>query len=128
MEKDFDAWNIKKKGLHNRADAPFFHEREIWWCSIGINIGSEQDGSDDEYSRPVLVLKGLSKETFFAVPLTTSAKVHFMRPPIGKVEGKDAHALLSQIRIVDSKRLVRKVGYLNKKIFEDIRKTVKGML
>ncbi len=64
MEKDFDSWNAKKKELHNRAGAPFFHEREIWWCSIGINIGSEQDGSDDEYSRPVLVLKGLSKETF----------------------------------------------------------------
>lgn len=128
MTKDFDLWNEKKKELHIRAGAPFFHEREIWWCSIGVNIGSEQDGSDDEYSRPVLVLKGLSKETFLAVPLTTSTKSHFMRPSIGRVEGEEAHALLSQIRIVDTKRLVRKISYLDKEIFESIRKTIKGML
>lgn len=128
MEKDFDKWNIKKKELHNRADVPFFHEREIWWCSLGINIGFEQDGSGDECRRPVLVLKGLSKKTFLAVPLTTSIKSHLMRPSIGKVEGEEARALISQIRVIDTKRLVRKIGYLDKEVFERMRKTVKDML
>ena len=95
---------------------------------MGVNIGFEQDGSGDEYRRPVLILKGLSKRTLLAVPLTTSDKSHIMRPPIGKVEGEEAHALLSQLRVVDTKRLVRKIGYLDKEIFERIRKTVKDIL
>ncbi len=128
MEKDFDSWNEKKKELHNRADVPFFHEREIWWCSLGVNIGFEQNGSGNEYRRPVLILKGLSKRTLLAIPLTTSIKQHPMRPPIGIVENEKARALLSQIRVVDTKRLVRKIGYIDKNIFEDIRKTVKNML
>ena len=128
MEKDFDGWNESKKKIHNRVDAPFFHEREIWWCSLGANIGFEQDGSGDEHRRPVLVLKGLSKRTFLAVPLTTTIKKHPMRPSVGIVGNEQAHALLSQIRVVDTKRLVRKIGYLNREVFGRVRKTAKDML
>ena len=128
MKKDFEKWNKKKSQLHNRADVPFFHTREIWWCSLGINIGFEQDGSGGEYDRPVLILKGMSAQTFFAIPLTTSPNIHPLRPSVGVIEGKEARALLSQMRLVDAKRLVRKIGYLNGVIFKHIRKTAKGML
>jgi|SRR3989344_5553092 len=128
MEKDFDGWNEKKKEIHNRNCAPFFHAREIWWCSLGLNVGFEQDGSDEEYRRPILILKGMSRETCLVVPLTTSTRNHALRPSVGVIGGKQAHALLSQIRIIDAKRLVRKLGYLDKEIFEQIRKTIKDML
>ena len=128
MPKDFDKWNEQKKKLHNEIDALFFHESEVWWCSLGVNIGFEQDGAGDEYRRPVIVLKGLSKNTFVAIPLTTSAKPHSMRPSVGKIDGEEARALLSQIRVIDTKRLVRKIGYLDKEVFKHIRKTVKDML
>jgi len=128
MNKDFDRWNKTKKYLHARKDAPFYSEREIWWCSLGVNIGFEQDGSDEEHRRPVLILKGLSRTTCFIVPLTTAPHDHPMRPSIGRVEEKEARALLSQIRVIDSKRLVSKIGYLNISIFEQIRKAVKGLL
>ncbi len=128
MKKDFDQWNEKKKKLDVRADAPFFHERQIWWCSLGLNVGFEQDGSGDEHKRPILVLKGLSRQTCLVIPLTSSPQRHALRPSIGMIEGKEAHALLSQIRVIDAKRLVRKVVYLDEKIFERIRKTVKDML
>ncbi len=126
--KDFDGWNENKKEIHNRVDGPFFHTREIWWCSLGLNIGFEQDGSSDDYYRPVLILKGLGRWTCLAVPLTTSARDHKLRPSIGVVEGKEDRALISQIRVIDAKRLVRKVGYLESNIFEIIRKTVKDMI
>jgi mRNA interferase MazF len=128
MKKDFDGWNEKKKQASERDKAPFCHEREIWWCALGVNIGFEQDGSGNEYRRPILVLRGLSAETCLAIPLTASAKRHPLRPFIGKVENKDAHALLSQMRVIDTKRLVRKIGYLDKAIFEDIRKAAREML
>jgi mRNA-degrading endonuclease toxin of MazEF toxin-antitoxin module len=44
------------------------------------------------------------------------------------MDGKQAHALLSQVRVIDTKRLVKSIGYLDKAIFADIRKAVKGML
>ena len=128
MKKDFWKWHEKKEKLHDAASAPFYHEREIWWCALGMNIGSEQDGSGDEYRRPVLILKGLSVKTCLVVPLTTSSKKHLLRPRVGVVEEKEAYALLSQLRVIDTKRLIRKVGYLEKGAFEIIRKAVKDML
>lgn len=128
MKKDFDGWNEQKKQANDRSAVPFYHDRELWWCALGVNVGSEQDGSGAEYRRPILILKGLSSDTCLVIPLTTSARHHPLRPAIGKVEGKDAHALLSQMRVIDRKRLVRKIGYLDKAIFEGIRKTVRGML
>jgi mRNA-degrading endonuclease toxin of MazEF toxin-antitoxin module len=127
MQKDFDVWNEKKKAIHAQPTALFCHERQLWWCSLGLNIGSEQDGSNVEYRRPVLILKGLSQETCFVVPLTTSSRVHRLRPSVGLIEGKEACALLSQIRVIDTKRLVKRIGYLDRKIFYDIKKTVKNM-
>ncbi len=128
MKKDFDGWNEQKKQTNDRREAPFYHSRELWWCALGVNVGSEQDGSGAEYRRPILILKGLSADTCLVIPLTTSAQQHPLRSAIGKVEGKDAHALLSQMRVIDRKRLVRKIGYLDKTVFEGIRKTVRGML
>lgn len=128
MIKDFDRWNECKKDIHENGKTLFFHEREIWWCSLGVNVGFEQDGSGDEYRRPILILKGLGKETCFAVPLTTATSKHPLRPSIGTVDGKEARALLSQVRVIDTRRLVRKIGYLDKDIFATIRKAVKDLL
>ena len=128
MEKEFDQWNTKKKNLHGRQNGLFYHEREIWWCALGVNIGFEQDGSGSEYRRPVLILKGLSKQTCFVIPLTTATRRHPLRPLLGPVEGKEARALLSQIRVIDTKRLVRKIGYLKQDIFGRIRKAAKDLL
>lgn len=49
--KNFDSWNELKKGLENTnrlLDKEFFfHEREIWWTSLGLNLGHEQDGKNN---------------------------------------------------------------------------------
>ena len=63
---------------------PFYHEREIWWCSIGMNAGH--------------------------------------------VLGQQDFAIISQLRLIDTKRLIEKVGYMEIEIFEHIRQAVKGML
>lgn len=128
MQKDFDRWNYIKKKIHADGEYKLYHTREIWWCSLGINIGFEQDGSKDEYRRPVLILKGLSKETCFVVPLTTAIQNHPLRPSVGLVDDKAARAMLSQMRVIDTKRLVRKIGYLKKDVFKDIQKAIKELL
>lgn len=127
MHKDFDGWNEKKKEINDKV-APFCHERELWWCTLGINVGSEQDGSQIKYSRPILILRGLSRQTCLIVPLTTSMSIHKFRPSIGLVAGKEANAVLTQIKVIDTKRLTRKIGSLDKKIFECVRKTARDLL
>ena len=128
MNKDFDNWNTQKKKIHNVELSRFYHVREIWWCALGINVGSEQDGSGDSYRRPVLILKGLGPDTCLVVPLTKSSHAHQYRIPVGEVQGENASAIISQIRVVDTKRLVRKIQYLEKDMFEIIRKAARDML
>ncbi len=128
MQKEFDNWNIRKENLHTHGEWKFYHVREIWWCAMGVNIGSEQDGGGEEYRRPVLILKAFGHATCLVVPLTRSTHSHSYRIALGKVAGEDATALISQIRVVDTKRLVRKIEFLNKDIFEHIRKVARDML
>ena len=128
MNKDFDQWNEVKKAIHHNETVKLYHAREVWWCALGANVGFEQDGTGDEYRRPVLILKGLSGQTCLVIPLTTSTRRHRLRPAVGLVEGQEARALLSQIRVIDTKRLVRKIGYIERYAFESIRKAVKDIL
>ena len=128
MLKDFDRWNEQKKKLHSAESNKLYHEREIWWCSLGVNVGFEQDGAGDDHQRPVLILKGLSRNTCTVLPLTTSPHKHRLRIPLGIIDGKLASALLSQSRVIDIKRLVNKIGFLDKKLFALVRKTAKDLL
>ncbi len=46
MQKDFPGWHRQKEQLHAQHHTPTFQEREIWWCSVGVNIGHEMDGKN----------------------------------------------------------------------------------
>jgi len=129
MEKDFDKWNKIKKNVHlNDEYLPLYHERQIRWCRLGANIGFEQDGTGKEFSRPVLILKGLSRHVCIVVPLTTSTKENKYHISIGTVDSRDASAIISQIRLIDTKRLDQYVTTLDKETFSLIKKSVKAIL
>ena len=72
MQKDFDRWNEKKKRINRSAFIDYVNEREVWWCTLGVNVGSEQDGSLDVFERPILVVRKFNKDTVLVVPLTSS--------------------------------------------------------
>ena len=127
MQKDFDKWNKIKKGVDGGGLLKLYHTREIWWCSLGVNIGFEQNGGGQEYQRPVLILRGMSKDTCYIIPLTGSPKRHKNRIAIGLVDNVEATAIISQIRLIDTKRLVEKIGFLDKSKFNEIRKAVKDL-
>ena len=128
MGKNFDRWNKQKKRIDASEENKLYHERQMWWCSLGANVGSEQDGTGEEHQRPVLILKGMSRNTCYVVPLTTSTSRHKLRVPIGLVEEKQAAALMSQVRLVDTKRLVNKIGFLDQDTFKVVRKAAKALL
>jgi mRNA interferase MazF len=126
MQKDFDRWNEIKKQTQDELPR-FYTVREIWWCRIGVNIGTEQDGGESLFLRPVVIIRSFGAGACVVIPLTTSQHKHPLRIPIGEIQGKNASANISQIRVVDTRRLIEKVGFLDEKIFTELRKAVKGL-
>lgn len=128
MSKNFDAWNNEKKQINESRKNKYYHEREIWWCSLGINIGFEQDGTGKEYQRPVLVLRGFSSHVCLVVPLTTSPKDNPYHIPVGVIGDRLSFAITSQIRLIDTKRFINKIAVIQKSKFEKIKKAVRDLI
>ena len=126
MKKDFDTWNVVKKKT-NVEHPRLYTVREIWWCRLGVNVGTEQDGGDRLFIRPVVILRAFGPDTLMIVPLTTSERLHPLRIPVGVIQGEKASALLSQLRVVDTRRLIEKVGFLDKGTFTQLRKAVRKL-
>jgi mRNA interferase MazF len=124
--KNFDVWNLKKKNAESE-DKRLYTAREIWWCRLGVNIGFEQDGSGEEFLRPCVIVRGFGPRICMVLPLTTSLSKHPLRVPIGNVDGKMASALLSQLRTIDTRRLVEKIGFLDKEKFDELRKNARNL-
>ncbi|MDE1974927.1 MAG: type II toxin-antitoxin system PemK/MazF family toxin [Patescibacteria group bacterium] len=110
--KDFDRWNAYKKALDGKSQAVNFHEREIWWCAVGVNIGSEQDSYADDFGRPVIVLKKFTDKVFWGVPLTTKIKTGDYRIKFS-LNDITNDMLILQARTFDTKRLINKVSTLS---------------
>jgi mRNA interferase MazF len=106
---DFNSWNTLKQKLDNKNTVPFFKDREVWWCSIGHNIGHEENGKNNNFERPVIVIKKFNNRLFWGVPLTTQIKVnkHYYK---FEFQNKIQCAMLTQIRLWDANRLTRRKG------------------
>lgn len=125
MEKDFDQWNLQKKKAHNAQQRPMFNEREVWWCSLGANVGDEEDGKGHSFTRPVLVLRKFNRRVFIGIPLSRQLKdtpfyyrIHF--------KGGSQSLMLSQLRLLDAKRLRDRLGEISSyEMTEIIEKTKK---
>ena len=127
--KNFDKWNKEKKQINNLENyLPFYKERQIRWCRLGVNIGYEQDGTGEGFSRPVLILRGFSRRVCLVIPLTTSSKSNPYHINVGIIDGEKAYVIISQIRLIDTRRLDELIETLNKEKFEEIRKAVKEIL
>ncbi len=73
MRKDFTIWHAQKSNLHENKIRLHFHERDIWFTSVGANMGI---------------------------------------------------ANLSQLRLIDSKRLKYQIGMISEKDFHELKKRV----
>src|ERR1700704_879060 len=124
MEKDFDHWNKLKKAINasDEHERVYFHEGDIWWVHLGVNVGFEIDGKQGEFSRPVVVLRKYNQFSFLALPLTTNAKPNKWRIAIGQVADRQAFAVLSQLRNIDSHRLIEKKAHLDADLLAHLKK------
>ncbi|MDQ7010013.1 MAG: type II toxin-antitoxin system PemK/MazF family toxin [Candidatus Gracilibacteria bacterium] len=118
QEKTFKEWNNEKEDIENKKSIRTFREGETWYISMGKNIGFEQNLKGELFLRPVLVLKKFNKNIFIGIPLTTVEKNDIFHYCFKGTNGKTSYAILSQIRLYDSKRFFRKTGNIK---FSDIK-------
>ena len=124
--KDYANWSNVKIKIELDDSQKNFYEREIWWCSLGENVGSEEDGKHLSFERPVLVLKKFNKNMFFGIPLTSKKKdnpFHVSFNIVIRGENKKSFAKLSQMRLLSSKRIIRRIAVLNDNTFSKIKES-----
>jgi mRNA interferase MazF len=128
----FDTWNVLKKEIDVSIQDFNFSEKEIWWCSLGKNIGNEQDGKNNNFERPVLILKKWNSSFFIGLPLTSKNKIndknkkYYFEYDLNELEL--GYIILTQIKSLSKKRLIRRMGKISNKTFFEIEKRMKGLL
>lgn len=122
--KNFIDWFKIKINLDSKSHIPpLFKDGQIWWCSIGENIGGEISGKGEYFRRPILVVRKLDKYSFIGVPLTSQPKTGTWYFNI-KVKTKDNYSILSQVRNVDYRRMDKILGTLNQNELLKIRESL----
>ena len=118
---------ILKKAVNAKTNRITFKERDVWWCKLGVNVGDEEDGKGSNSSRPVLVLKKFSQKLFVAIPLSTQIKDKDYYHKF-EFKGKLQSVILTQIRLLDSKRLYAIMGRVASPDFKIIKDKVLKIL
>ncbi len=127
MKKDFGKQNTNIKrflewiGLKERLHGgehrpPLVSQGDIWWASIGENVGSEINGKNNLFSRPVIIFKKLAHGFYFVIPTTTKERKGTWQVKFRQQE-KDMFACLHQARAIDYRRLSSKLGALDDEDF-----------
>ncbi len=111
--KRFAEWfRLKEKLDASSHNVPLAKEREIWWVSLGENVGSEMGGKNQLFSRPALIIKKLTRGFFLVAPTTT--KPHegswYVKVRLGEL---DEYVCLNQIRTIDYRRMYSLLGQLD---------------
>jgi mRNA interferase MazF len=124
MEDQYLKWSTRQKFIQGKQTAVLFHERELWWCSIGINVGHEENGKGDRFARPVVIFRKFSGKTFWGIPVTTQINTSPFYVSIGVGDNMRRWAIVSQMRFFDTRRLLGKIGTIDKSDYHFIQKAV----
>ncbi|MFA4975241.1 MAG: type II toxin-antitoxin system PemK/MazF family toxin [Candidatus Paceibacterota bacterium] len=138
---EFVKWVKVKVRIHIADNLNLsYKQRDIWWANVGLNVGSEQNGKDEEFQRPVLVLRKFGQHIFWAIPLTSQKKDNkyhieikykeYYENIVGELisEDKEGRIILNQLKTMSSKRLIRKIGVMSEEDFNVIREKIKNVI
>jgi mRNA interferase MazF len=137
MHKDFDAWNHHKKAINTGGVYVFFHPRELWFAHLGVNVGFEQDGRGNEFLRPILIVRKFNNEVLWSLPLTRTSKPknpyyasfnYVGSPEVETAPLLSSVAILSQLRLIDGKRLRYKIGTVREEEFGLLKEKIRRLL
>ena len=122
--ENIDKWNEVKKQIEQSKRKLGIKPREIFWVKIGQNIGDEEYGKDKNFARPVIIINKLTNGLFVGVPLTSTIKnndyFHTFEYT-NKQNGLTTNsAMILQLKVFSTKRVMNKVGVINQNDFENI--------
>ncbi|MEK7081939.1 MAG: type II toxin-antitoxin system PemK/MazF family toxin [Patescibacteria group bacterium] len=125
----FSNWAMLKPKLHFSDNREVFPKRrEIWWASVGQNIGVEVNGKNSKFERPILIVKVFNADFVLAVSISSQEKEGKYYYAFKNPDGKKNVVVLSQIKSISSKRLVRKIGEIEATDFSKIVARLKDMI
>lgn len=96
--------------------------------SVGVNIGYEQNGSKDNFSRPMLIIKKFNNHMFWAIPLSTKQKDFDFYFNFTDPNGQKVSAILAQMKLVSVKRLKRDIYIMPLELFKEIKEKLKSFI
>lgn len=129
--EEFDKWNEVKKETNQENITFGFRDRDIFYIKMGKNIGFEQNGKGENFVRPIVVFKKFNKNMFFGIPLSTQLKdgrfyYNFQFQKNDKISTNIA--LLSQMKLYSTNRLLNKIGVMSKDDFERLKDKFKKLI
>ncbi len=124
----YDKWNKLKQHINKKEQKLYIKNTEIYFISIGQNIGYESYGKDELFLRPVLVYKKLSHTTFIGIPLTSKEKNGTYYFKFKYKNNKYSYASLNQLRVFDTKRVAYKSGNIKHDDFEELKKQMNSFI
>jgi len=126
MKDDFDTWSELKKKIDSISDVinEFPKEGEVWMCHVGRNVGYEQNGVGNNFSRPILIIKKFNNRMFWGASLSTKQKPYdfyynFTDPNSDKVS-----VILAQLKLVSTKRFIRNMYTISPNDFSEIKNSL----
>lgn len=96
--------------------------------SLGKNIGYEQNGSGDNFSRPILILKKFNNHMFWVIPLSTKQKEFDFYFNYTDPNNQKVSAILAQMKLLSVKRLKRKLYEIPNELFDEMKEKLKFFL
>lgn len=119
--KTFVSWTKLKVKIHLSEKEVYPKVRGIWWVSLGQNIGVETNGKNENFERPVVVIKIFNNFGMLVAPISGNLKKGKYFIEFINNEGEKNIINMSQIRSISSKRFIRYIGELGIEDFEKVR-------
>jgi len=124
---DFDNWNEQKKKIDKAISSISFKERDVFFLKMWKNIRYEQNWKWTDFSRPVVVIKKFNNDIFWWLALTSKQKVwpyyyNFY------TNDKSQCAIISQLRLFDKNRLLKKIWMISENDFLTLKQKIKDLL
>jgi len=129
--KNFTDWTKIKIDIHlsEHGKDVYFKEGQIWWVSIGQNVDVEINGKNENFERPALVLKKFNERSLWILPVSSKKKTGRYYYQFKMCEDDGVNIVnFSQLRLISSKRLIRKMGTVVEGDFSKIKESVRGFI
>ena len=118
--KSFKEWFKLKIVLWDKQSKVVFKQGDIWWCSLGVNLGEEIFGKGTKFTRPVLIFRKFTSNSFLGLPLTKQEKKGSWYVEI-TIHQDRRWVMLNQARVLDKKRLTSRIGVLDDADFKKVK-------